>query len=575
MSEPISPTGIERPLPEGASLVVKMDTEGRINYVNSALTELSGYSEAELIGQTLPMRHPDVPPAVFDHLWRTLRRRRPWRGVLKYLCKNGDHFWADAYLVPIWQKGKIIGYMSVRTQVSPEQIAIAEENYRYAAQHGKVREESGLQLLRLLSVKRGVLTGIAFVIAATCVSTWIGVTGLARSSKLVNELKQHQQLAALANEASQHAALINANVLLAFQHGPDGKSPERHDKVAFADHLGTIHTKTNQLRASAEALAKLRSSLHYATDKPDYVQQMAADEEVINRHLSSTHALISQGIEPITKMLAQERFEEARFAMFDTFGPLAIELKATSVQLNDSLIQSDAALRSRLDEVYDQTVDQLILWSLITAAIVGVSGIFFFRGTMHPLNRAMRQMQKIAEGHLSEKPDVFGFGETGKVASTVATMQIQLKVMIDEVQRSSNLVEQLVQTLNGEIISILHNTEDQYAQAVQIHEALDRAGASTERLAEVSLSAFKILEGLGLPDETESGQDSGALLPMAKEAASLANLNALAADEIKRLSEKIKALVADSREKVNTSWLVGQQLGEISKRLNVMLEKFD
>lgn len=56
---------------------------------NSAFFEISGFSEAELIGQNHNIvRHPDMPPLALVTV-ETLPRK-PWRGMVKNRCKNGD-----------------------------------------------------------------------------------------------------------------------------------------------------------------------------------------------------------------------------------------------------------------------------------------------------------------------------------------------------------------------------------------------------------------------------------------------------------------------------------------------------
>lgn len=35
-------------------------------------------------------------------------------GVVKNRCKNGDHYWVDAFITPVFQNGQVIGCESVR-----------------------------------------------------------------------------------------------------------------------------------------------------------------------------------------------------------------------------------------------------------------------------------------------------------------------------------------------------------------------------------------------------------------------------------------------------------------------------
>lgn len=121
----------ERVFPAEHRLISTTDLKGQITYCNDAFVEISGFSREEL--QRAPhnlVRHPDVPPAVFAHMWQTLKAGRPWMGIVKNRCKNGDHYWVNAYVVPILEDGKAIGYESVRSKPSAEQIRRAEALYQ-------------------------------------------------------------------------------------------------------------------------------------------------------------------------------------------------------------------------------------------------------------------------------------------------------------------------------------------------------------------------------------------------------------------------------------------------------------
>ena len=37
--------------------------------------------------------------------------------MVKNRCKNGDHYWVLANANPIWDRGQVVGYMSLRSQV--------------------------------------------------------------------------------------------------------------------------------------------------------------------------------------------------------------------------------------------------------------------------------------------------------------------------------------------------------------------------------------------------------------------------------------------------------------------------
>ncbi|MCG9055331.1 methyl-accepting chemotaxis protein [Laribacter hongkongensis] len=128
----------ETPFTRG-TIVTKTDLKGVITYANDAFVEISGFSREELIGQSQNIvRHPDMPKAAFADLWQTIKAGRSWRGMVKNRCKNGDHYWVDAFIVPVRKNGNTVGYMSVRTPPSREQIDAADKLYSAIGVDGKL-----------------------------------------------------------------------------------------------------------------------------------------------------------------------------------------------------------------------------------------------------------------------------------------------------------------------------------------------------------------------------------------------------------------------------------------------------
>jgi aerotaxis receptor len=151
-------TGIEYPLQEGQSIVSKTDTKGRITYVNPTFVEVSGFAEAELIGKAHNLvRHPDMPPQAFADMWTTLQAGAPWTGLVKNRRKNGDFYWVVANVIPVKERGEIVGYMSVRTRPARAQVAAAEALYRSFREHDAAGrpQAAGLAIRRGAVVKTG------------------------------------------------------------------------------------------------------------------------------------------------------------------------------------------------------------------------------------------------------------------------------------------------------------------------------------------------------------------------------------------------------------------------------------
>lgn len=116
---------------ENELLVSRTDLKGNITYGNPSFINICGYSYDELIGAPHNIiRHPDMPKAAFKNLWDTLNSGHSWRGLVKNRTKSGDFYWVRANVTPYIQKGRLLGYTSVRTKASREDIDLAEGVYR-------------------------------------------------------------------------------------------------------------------------------------------------------------------------------------------------------------------------------------------------------------------------------------------------------------------------------------------------------------------------------------------------------------------------------------------------------------
>ncbi len=171
MRQNLPVTGVERPFPKSEFIVSKTDTRGVITYVNKTFIDISGFSEAELLGAPHNLvRHPDMPAAAFKDLWDTLARGKPWSGLVKNRCKNGDHYWVRANATPIVENGMVTGYISVRTAPSRAEIDAAEHIYR------DVREGRAGNVM----VHEG-----AVVSAGVFAAWWRGLASLSLRSRLL------------------------------------------------------------------------------------------------------------------------------------------------------------------------------------------------------------------------------------------------------------------------------------------------------------------------------------------------------------------------------------------------------
>ena len=165
-------TNNEVTFPSSEQLVSITDLQGVILYANDNFCDTAGYTADELVGQNHNIvRHPDMPKAAFADLWQKLKRGDSWRGMVKNRCKNGDHYWVDAYVTPMYENDNIVGYQSVRACPSNEEKRAAQALYDAINQGKSVNEFStNIQLKRALALVISVLSCTYFAYAFSVIA---------------------------------------------------------------------------------------------------------------------------------------------------------------------------------------------------------------------------------------------------------------------------------------------------------------------------------------------------------------------------------------------------------------------
>jgi PAS domain S-box-containing protein len=97
---------IEKGLSPDITLVCKLDKEGKITFVNEEYKQVTGYSDAELIGQShVILQHPQLPKVVQNRVWELIKSNQHNYFISKNLTKNKEFFWTIADINPKMDKG--------------------------------------------------------------------------------------------------------------------------------------------------------------------------------------------------------------------------------------------------------------------------------------------------------------------------------------------------------------------------------------------------------------------------------------------------------------------------------------
>ncbi|WP_367155477.1 PAS domain-containing methyl-accepting chemotaxis protein [Methylomonas sp. HYX-M1] len=165
----------EYKLSPNMTIISHTDGKSIITHCNHDFVQASGYSLEELIGKPHNiLRHPDMPKEAFRDLWDTLKRGKPWSGIIKNRRKDGGYYWVRATITPLPDKS---GYTSVRVMPTTEEVSSAQALYKRMAKGEKIKLREGrvanasLNPLDRLNICQRLwlmtLAPIAFILALT------------------------------------------------------------------------------------------------------------------------------------------------------------------------------------------------------------------------------------------------------------------------------------------------------------------------------------------------------------------------------------------------------------------------
>jgi PAS domain S-box-containing protein len=106
--------------------IIITNSKGILEYVNNAFTKISGYFAEEVIG-----KNPEIlkssyhSPEFYKNLWDTINSGKEWHGELLNKNKNGNFFWTDVSISPIFDnKGAITHFVFVHEDITEKKQMI-------------------------------------------------------------------------------------------------------------------------------------------------------------------------------------------------------------------------------------------------------------------------------------------------------------------------------------------------------------------------------------------------------------------------------------------------------------------
>jgi aerotaxis receptor len=484
-------TGVERALPKGRVIISKTDLKGITTYANDAFVDISGFSREELIGKNHNIvRHPDMPPSAFADLWSTLKQGYPWHGVVKNRCKNGDHYWVSAMVMPIREQGNITGYMSVRKAATRQEIEQCEALYRQVRE-GKVKlQATGSGFLRNIPIKTrfAVFMGVmAFLLASAGL---LGLRGMSQSNGALHTT--YQQGLEPAVTLGRILFLMGVNrgeIMLGLQHNPESPLAKAHD------HPVTLHT--DAVPRNAAEITRLWKEL---LDRKLDPELKALAESV----LQTRTRYVKEGLLPAREALLSGNHQRANLLLLEKINPLYAEADASGNKMLQHILTT-ARTGYQQDVERNGTLRTLMLVSIVAGiGLILAATLTLARTILRPLRQVTACFEKIVRGDLTSDVDVTRRDEVGQVLMSLAHTQVHLRVIVDEIILTSQLMQERYEALVGESQQVIARSREQQDRILQVSATMEQVSVSVAEVAHhAGAAADAANESMALVDDGE------------------------------------------------------------------------
>jgi sigma-B regulation protein RsbU (phosphoserine phosphatase) len=115
-------------LSSAANGIVITDSEGSIEWVNPAFSELTGYSLEEVFGQNPnALKSGEHDQSFYKNMWDTIKSGQVWQGELINKHKDGSLYPEEMTITPVYDDGgKIINFVAIKQDITERKEAEAQ-----------------------------------------------------------------------------------------------------------------------------------------------------------------------------------------------------------------------------------------------------------------------------------------------------------------------------------------------------------------------------------------------------------------------------------------------------------------
>lgn len=406
-------TANEHVMRDDQLIVSSTDLKGIITHFNRDFVEISGFSDEELRGAPHNLiRHPDMPAVAFADLWNTVKAGKPWTGIVKNRCKNGDFYWVEANISPLRKQGEITGYISVRRKPSREQIAAAEALY--------ARLQAGKPALSLVA---SVMARINNIYITRALPSGLALISLLFSAALGLSLLGLQHVTEHMTKITDETQALEQAYSDMYSHGLQMVAAMRYLLLEPTDQ----QARRNVTQSDNIFVAALEQAQRLSTADPEAMrtlEQIGSARQ--QQRIAQIHVL--QQLDAGDLVAAKQTYRVEDNAVWRSYRALILD--AIKQIRDNAKIERDALVNETHSVNY-----QVIGVSLLAVFTALLLGFWLVRKITRPLRITHGHLETIANGDYSARIEMIHQDELGEMLMAVKSVQARLDYDIQETRR--------------------------------------------------------------------------------------------------------------------------------------------
>lgn len=498
------------------------DPKGAITFINDEFLKISGFSEDELINKNHNIvRHPDMPPAAFADLWQDSKSGKQWMGIVKNRCKNGDFYWVDAYVTPMYKNGQISGYESTRVKANETVRARAEDFYK-AIWAGKkdwlawIKKIGFVQRLSLIAMFVPVVSAAGlFSMGLFDVVT----SGMVAAIGVISSLMVSWQGRPLVKAAHEARTIVHNPIM---QYVYTGRCDEI-GQLALANKMLQARVRTVLKRIEQESHGLMEETI-----------TLAASMETSSSELNGQQGKTDQVAAAINEMTS-------------SVTEVAASAKSAADQTQEAAVQTQRGALTVTEALG-------IIESLSSEVDKAEASIQTLSGDSETIGQVLNVIKAIAEQTnllaLNAAIEAARAGEQGRGFAVVAD---EVRTLASRTQDSTKEIQDIIEKLQHGVSNAVNQMGNVRTRA---NDCIEQVESSAEALGEIS-GAVQTISAMSLQIQAATQEQTQV------------------AGEINNNIQAISGSSHNTVSQVNHATVVGHGLAKTAGDLRIMVEQFE